>query len=188
MCAWAHYNSCYFSGFYRTDRVTHSDGDVGRLNNGGADVVVVTILKCYHWLANNILGLALRIQGCNLVAQQENKRLKFIDMLMLECPAPCLDLSDDEKRKAGIVKFCSPNMLGDLNVSLKDLSDTIPGTMHHKVIVEGGYGKYITVSAAMILKNVCVFTLKPSKHYLNITIRNVVEVFRKDTVPGSGSG
>ncbi|GJT20982.1 hypothetical protein Tco_0890919 [Tanacetum coccineum] len=25
-------------------------------------------------------------------------------------------------------------------------------------------------------------------HYLNITIRNVVKVFRKDTVPGSGSG
>ncbi|GKD18410.1 EEIG1/EHBP1 N-terminal domain-containing protein [Tanacetum coccineum] len=65
----------------------------------------------------------------------------------------------------GIVKSCSPNMLGDLNVTLKDLS-----------------------GAAMILKNVSVFTPKPSKHYLNITMRNVVEVFRKDIVPGSGSG
>ncbi|GJW02663.1 hypothetical protein Tco_1561519 [Tanacetum coccineum] len=88
----------------------------------------------------------------------------------------------------GIVKSCSPNRLGDLNVSLKDLSGTIPGTIHHKVIGEGGYGKDITVGAAMILKNVSVFTPKPSKHYLNITIRNVVEVFSKDTVPGSGSG
>nr|GEU71924.1 EEIG1/EHBP1 N-terminal domain-containing protein [Tanacetum cinerariifolium] len=88
----------------------------------------------------------------------------------------------------GIVKSCSPNMLGDLNVSLKDLSDIIPGTILHKVIVEGGYGKDFTIGAAMILKNVSVFTPKPSKHYLNITMRNVVEVFRKDTVPGSGSG
>ncbi|GJR76163.1 retrovirus-related pol polyprotein from transposon TNT 1-94 [Tanacetum coccineum] len=38
------------------------------------------------------------------------------------------------------------------------------------------------VGAAMILANVSVFTPKPSKHYLNITKRNVVEVFRKDTV------
>nr|GEU42414.1 hypothetical protein [Tanacetum cinerariifolium] len=87
-----------------------------------------------------------------------------------------------------IVKSCSPNMLGDLNVTLKDISGTIPGTIHHKVIGEGGYGKDITVGAAMILKNVFVFTPKPSEHYLNITMRNMVEVFRKDTVLGSGTG
>ncbi|GKF30668.1 GPCR kinase, partial [Tanacetum coccineum] len=55
-------------------------------------------------------------------------------------------------------------------------------------IGDGGYEKDITVGAAMILANVSVFTLKPSKHYLNITMRNVVKVFRKDTIPGSGSG
>ncbi|GJR30238.1 reverse transcriptase domain-containing protein [Tanacetum coccineum] len=64
-----------------------------------------------------------------------------------------------------IVKSCYPNALGDLNVTLRDLS-----------------------GAAMILVNVSVFTPKPSEHYLNITKRNVVEVFRKDTVLGSGSG
>ncbi|GJU63616.1 hypothetical protein Tco_1245451 [Tanacetum coccineum] len=41
----------------------------------------------------------------------------------------------------GIVKSCSPNMIGDLNVTLKDLSGTIPETIHHKVIGKGGYGK-----------------------------------------------
>nr|GEY57599.1 hypothetical protein [Tanacetum cinerariifolium] len=51
----------------------------------------------------------------------------------------------------------------------------------------GGYGKDITVGVAMILKNVFVFTPKPSVHYLNITMRNVVEVFRKDTVLESGT-
>ncbi|GKA87571.1 GPCR kinase [Tanacetum coccineum] len=88
----------------------------------------------------------------------------------------------------GIVKSCSPNMIGDLNVTLKDLSGTIPGTIHYKVIGKGGYGNDITVGAAMILTNVSVFSPNPSKHYLNITKRNVVEVFRKDTVLGNGSG
>ncbi|GJU71514.1 hypothetical protein Tco_1262919 [Tanacetum coccineum] len=66
-----------------------------------------------------------------------------------------------------IVKSCSPNALGDLNVTLKDLSGTVPETIHYKVLD-------ITVGAAMILANVSVFTPKPSKHYLNITKRNVV--------------
>nr|GEY81015.1 hypothetical protein [Tanacetum cinerariifolium] len=65
---------------------------------------------------------------------------------------------------------------------------TIPEIIHHKVIGEGGYEKDITVGAAVILKNVSVFTPKPSEHYLNITMRNVVEVFHKDTVLGGGTG
>ncbi|GKE37752.1 hypothetical protein Tco_1461157, partial [Tanacetum coccineum] len=87
-----------------------------------------------------------------------------------------------------IVKSCSPNVIGNLTVILKDLSITIPGTIHHKVIDEGGYGKDITVGVALILANFLVFSPKPSMHYLNITMRNVVKLFRKDTVPESGSG
>ncbi|GKC67645.1 reverse transcriptase domain-containing protein [Tanacetum coccineum] len=81
-----------------------------------------------------------------------------------------------------IVKSCSPNALGDLNVTLKDLSGTVPETIHYKVLDVSSYEKDITVGAAMILANVSVFTPKPSKHYLNITKRNVVEVFHKDMV------
>ncbi|GKE75772.1 GPCR kinase, partial [Tanacetum coccineum] len=107
------------------------------------------------------------------------------------------DVGDDDDFRVGrgkfeqvvaIVKSCSPNAIDDLTVTMKDLSRTIPGTIHHKVIGDRGYGKDITVGAAMILANVSVFTPKPSKHYLNITMRNVVKVFRKDTVPGSRSG
>nr|GEV21954.1 hypothetical protein [Tanacetum cinerariifolium] len=87
-----------------------------------------------------------------------------------------------------IVKSCSPNVIGDLTVTLKDLSGTILVTIHHKVNDEGGYRKDITVGAALILANVLVFSSKPSMHYLNITMRNVVKVFRKDAAPGSGSG
>nr|GEZ19047.1 transposase, MuDR, MULE transposase domain protein [Tanacetum cinerariifolium] len=81
-----------------------------------------------------------------------------------------------------IAKSCSPNALGDLIVTLKGLSGTVHGTIHYKVLDVGSYQNDITVGAAMILSNVSVFTPKPSKHYLNITKRNVVEVFRKDTV------
>ncbi|GJT12041.1 uncharacterized mitochondrial protein-like protein [Tanacetum coccineum] len=86
------------------------------------------------------------------------------------------------KQVVAIVKSCSSNALGGLNVTLKDLSGTVPGTIHYKVLDVSSYEKDITVGAAMILANVSVFTPKPSKHYLNITKRNVVEVFRKDTV------
>ncbi|GKD57531.1 homeobox-leucine zipper protein HDG11 [Tanacetum coccineum] len=71
---------------------------------------------------------------------------------------------------------------------MKDLSGTIPGTIHHKVIGDSGYGKDINVGAALILANVSVFSPKPSMHYLNIIMRNVVKVFRKDIVAESGSG
>ncbi|PWA70122.1 hypothetical protein CTI12_AA291590 [Artemisia annua] len=54
-----------------------------------------------------------------------------------------------------ILKSCTPNVLGDLRVTLKDLS---------------------------------VFSPKSSIHYLNITMRNVVKVFHKDTLVDNGSG
>ncbi|GJV80969.1 hypothetical protein Tco_1516839 [Tanacetum coccineum] len=108
------------------------------------------------------------------------------------------DVGEDDDFKSGswngnldqvvaIVKSCSPNVIGDLTVTMKDLSGTIPGTIHHKIIGDGGYGNDITVGAALILANVLVFSFKPSMHYLNITKRNMVNVC-KDTVSGSGSG
>nr|GEU66443.1 hypothetical protein [Tanacetum cinerariifolium] len=87
-----------------------------------------------------------------------------------------------------ILKSCSPNMNRDSTMTMKNLSGTIPETIHHKVISEGSYGKKIIVGAALILANVSVFSPKPSMHYLNITMRNMVKVFRKDTIPESGSG
>ncbi|GJT56962.1 ribonuclease H-like domain-containing protein [Tanacetum coccineum] len=87
-----------------------------------------------------------------------------------------------------IIKSCSPNALGDLKVTVKDLSRTLTGSIHYKVITEGGYGKEITVGSAIILANVLVFSPNPSMHYLNITKKNVVRVFHKDFVPSNGSG
>ncbi|GJW76706.1 hypothetical protein Tco_0138388 [Tanacetum coccineum] len=74
-----------------------------------------------------------------------------------------------------IVKSCSPNYLGDLNVIMKDLSGTVRGTIHYKVLDVGSYRKDITVGVAMILANVSVFTPKTSEHYLNITKKIVIK-------------
>ncbi|PWA69575.1 hypothetical protein CTI12_AA287260 [Artemisia annua] len=82
------------------------------------------------------------------------------------------------------IKSCTPNALRDLTLTLKDLSGSLSGTIHHKIINEGGYGKDINVGAALILRNISVFSPK-SGHYLNITMKNLVKVFKKDTPPGS---
>ncbi|GKC27556.1 ribonuclease H-like domain-containing protein, partial [Tanacetum coccineum] len=87
-----------------------------------------------------------------------------------------------------IIKSCSPNALGDLKVTVKDLSGTLHGSIHYKVINERGYGKEITIRNTIILANVSVFSPNPSMHYLNITKKNVVKVFHKDFVPGNGNG
>nr|GEZ31968.1 hypothetical protein [Tanacetum cinerariifolium] len=57
-----------------------------------------------------------------------------------------------------------------------------------KSLMRMGYGKDIIVRDALILDNVSIFSPKPSMHCLNITMRNVVKVFRKNIVPDSGSG
>ncbi|PWA73602.1 hypothetical protein CTI12_AA259110 [Artemisia annua] len=77
-------------------------------------------------------------------------------------------------------------------LTLKDLSGSMPGAIHHKIInEEGGYRKDIHVGAAVIVHNVSVFSPNRSYnslHYLNITKKNLVKVFHKDTLYGSGSG
>nr|GEV06911.1 hypothetical protein [Tanacetum cinerariifolium] len=87
-----------------------------------------------------------------------------------------------------IVKSYTLNVLGGLIVTLKDLSGTIDGSIPHKVIDEEGYGNDIIVGPVLILANVLVFSPKPSIHYPDITIKNVVKIFHKDMVPKSGSG
>ncbi|GJW15164.1 hypothetical protein Tco_0019297 [Tanacetum coccineum] len=92
----------------------------------------------------------------------------------------CLKNGKLEKVVA-VIKSCTPNALGDLTVTLKDLSGIISGTIHYKVLIEDRFTKAITVGAALILHNVSVFSPKQSTHhYLNITKKNMVKVFHKD--------
>ncbi|GKB65522.1 hypothetical protein Tco_0921708 [Tanacetum coccineum] len=79
------------------------------------------------------------------------------------------------------VKSYTLNALGDLTVTLKDLSGIISGTIHYKVLTEDSFAKAITVGVALILHNVSVFSPKQlTHHYLNITKKNTVKVFHKD--------
>ncbi|GJX24205.1 transposase, MuDR, MULE transposase domain protein [Tanacetum coccineum] len=86
-----------------------------------------------------------------------------------------------------IVKSCSLNVISDLTFTMKDPLGKIPGTIHYKVLDEGTYRNDITIGASMILINISVFTPKPLVHYLNITRRNVVNIFHKDMVHVSDS-
>ncbi|GJS52933.1 hypothetical protein Tco_0626295 [Tanacetum coccineum] len=80
-----------------------------------------------------------------------------------------------------VIKSCTPNTLGDLTVTLKDLSGTIFGTIHYKVLIEERLAKAFTVGEALILHTVSVFSPKQSTHhYLNITKKNIVKIFHKD--------
>ena len=89
-----------------------------------------------------------------------------------------------------IIKSCTPNVLGDLTVTLKDVSGLMSGTIHHKVLNDERFEKRMVVGSVLILHNVSVFSPKQSgNHYLNITIKNIVKVFSPDdTVPNNGSG
>ncbi|GJW16829.1 transposase, MuDR, MULE transposase domain protein, partial [Tanacetum coccineum] len=48
------------------------------------------------------------------------------------------------EKVVAIIKSCTPNTLGDLTVTLKDLFDTISGTIHYKVLTEERFSKAIT--------------------------------------------
>ncbi|GJX53865.1 hypothetical protein Tco_0282234 [Tanacetum coccineum] len=79
------------------------------------------------------------------------------------------DVGEDEdftkfskKRKLGkfiaMIKSCTPNALGDITVTLKDLSSIIYGSIHYIVLTEERFGKAIIVEATLILHNVYVYS------------------------------
>ncbi|GJY86545.1 hypothetical protein Tco_0500571 [Tanacetum coccineum] len=80
-----------------------------------------------------------------------------------------------------VIKSCISNALSDFTITLKDLSGTIFGTIHYKVLTKERFAKAFTVGSTLILHNVSVFSPKQSTHhYLNITKKNMVKVFHKD--------
>ncbi|XVF53786.1 hypothetical protein PTKIN_Ptkin05aG0126700 [Pterospermum kingtungense] len=82
-----------------------------------------------------------------------------------------------------IIKSCKPNGLGDLMVTLKDPTGAIDASIHRKVLVEGDFGKDISVGTVLILQKVSIFSPSPSARYLNITLSNVVKAISKDSQP-----
>ncbi|GKD16285.1 transposase, MuDR, MULE transposase domain protein [Tanacetum coccineum] len=92
------------------------------------------------------------------------------------------------KKVVAIITSCKPNMLGDMNVTLKDHSGIISSIIHHKVLLNDDFAKAIKVGSAIILQNVYVFCPKSGEFYLNITIRNLVQIFQNVTVMEDANG
>nr|GFA38163.1 hypothetical protein [Tanacetum cinerariifolium] len=87
-----------------------------------------------------------------------------------------------------IITSCKPNVLGDMNVTLKDPSGTTSGTIHYNVLSsEDGYAKDIKVGSALILCNVLCFVISQKNYALNIIIKNLVKI-KKDTVVEDADG
>nr|GEZ61161.1 hypothetical protein [Tanacetum cinerariifolium] len=99
-----------------------------------------------------------------------------------------VSVTDYVNANGGIVSGCLRDIKNYLNNGKLDQIVAIIKSCSPIVIGEGDYGKDNTVGVAFILVNVSVFSHKVSMHYLNITIRNVIIVFREDTVLRSESG
>nr|GEU37131.1 RNA-directed DNA polymerase, eukaryota [Tanacetum cinerariifolium] len=155
---------------------THIDGSSSQTHDIGDVFLTEKELHQLH-LDEEALRETLEEQAMDEKAREDKIRQKQSDDGALMSTQEYMqkvveDMGEDDDFKSGkleqvvaIVKSCSPNVLGDLTVNMKDLS-----------------------GVAMILANFSIFSPRPSMHYLNITRRNVVKVFRKDIVPGSGSG
>ncbi|GJU79825.1 putative reverse transcriptase domain-containing protein [Tanacetum coccineum] len=147
-----------------------------------------TVMKCGHTMHSECCNEMLKRSNfsCPICSKSVIDMSRIWQRLDEEIEATIMPEDYRQKKVVAIVKSCSPNVLGDLTVTMKDLSGT--GKIHHKVIGEGGYGNDITVGVVLIIANVSFFSPKPSLHYFNITKKNVVKVFRKDTILGSDSG
>ncbi|GJV60047.1 putative reverse transcriptase domain-containing protein [Tanacetum coccineum] len=100
-------------------------------------------------------------------------------------------------------KACKAYRISDFEERFSTLRDWLPSIankldmiglekwarVYFPVLNDEVYGKAISVGAVLILRNVSVFSPKSSGHYLNITLKNIVKVFHKDTsAVNSGSG
>ncbi|XP_014511694.1 uncharacterized protein LOC106770396 [Vigna radiata var. radiata] len=82
-----------------------------------------------------------------------------------------------------IVKECQPNGLGDMKLTLKDPTGTTKASLHKKVLKDPNFDQHIGLGCVMILNNVRAFSAFPPNYYVNIVLRNVVNVFAADICP-----
>ncbi|QCE10551.1 hypothetical protein DEO72_LG10g1781 [Vigna unguiculata] len=81
---------------------------------------------------------------------------------------------------ACIVKQCNPNGLGDMQICVKDPTGTVWASVHRKVLLHPEYGRDLTVGAVLLLNTVATFGHRHKICYLNITVRNIVKIFKAD--------
>ncbi|XP_027907620.1 uncharacterized protein LOC114166932 [Vigna unguiculata] len=84
---------------------------------------------------------------------------------------------------ACVVKECKPNGLGDMLITMKDPSDIAKASIHNKVLKDAEFGSDVAVGSVLLLKEVAVFKHPRLIQYLNITLRNIVKVFKYNISP-----
>ncbi|KAG2397246.1 uncharacterized protein HKW66_Vig0145180 [Vigna angularis] len=84
---------------------------------------------------------------------------------------------------ACIVKECNPNGLGDMKIVVKDQSTSLSASVHNKVLLHPEFGPDIGVGAVLLLQSVGALSPFGRIYYLNITVRNIVKVFKADIGP-----
>ncbi|WVZ02481.1 hypothetical protein V8G54_023287 [Vigna mungo] len=78
---------------------------------------------------------------------------------------------------------CIPNGLGDMKLNLKDTTGSMKASLHNKVLSDPKFGPHIGVGCVMILNHVTTFSAYPPNIYLNIVLKNVINVFAADICP-----
>ncbi|KAJ7532565.1 hypothetical protein O6H91_13G009500 [Diphasiastrum complanatum] len=136
-----------------------------------ADSTDDTDFKSGAWMtALNFLGIE------NITSVQYSKQISTISSIKR---------SPNQSRipkLLAVVKTCTPNGFGDAFVTLKDPTGVVSGTVYRKVLAETEFGRDIAPGAVLILNKVAVFRPSLRAEYLNITVNNVLQVFKKETI------
>ncbi|GJU47557.1 ribonuclease H-like domain-containing protein [Tanacetum coccineum] len=88
---------------------------------------------------------------------------------------------------AGIVQAAKLRKQADIEESGDESNYLKNGKLEQVVAIIKSRTLNALGDLTMTLKDLSVFSPKPSFHYLNITMRNLVKVFPKETVPRNGS-
>ncbi|GJU77104.1 transposase, MuDR, MULE transposase domain protein [Tanacetum coccineum] len=73
------------------------------------------------------------------------------------------------EKVVAVIKSCTPNVLGDLTVTLKDFSGTIFGTIHYNVLTEERFAKVLFVRACQMHYTAsALFPPTPKKYPRNV--------------------
>ncbi|XP_068466491.1 uncharacterized protein [Phaseolus vulgaris] len=81
-----------------------------------------------------------------------------------------------------VVKECQPNGLRDMLITIKDPTATVRASVHAKVLKDPEFGSQIAVGSVLV----AIFSPNQRAFYLNITVKNIVKVFKFDICPPSG--
>ncbi|XP_068504002.1 uncharacterized protein [Phaseolus vulgaris] len=76
-----------------------------------------------------------------------------------------------------VIKSCHRNVIGGMSISLKDRKGIASASVHQKVLIDAEFG------ADIVVGSVKIFSPDQRVFYLQITVNNIVKVFKFDICP-----